>query len=80
MKLPFDIAALLAVPVLAACCIAPTFFAGLAASSLGWLAGFTILEIAGVALGATVLAMAAMRLWKARTSPRTQSKERIVNE
>ncbi len=63
MKFPFEIAALVVSLVLVACCVAPAFMAGFAATSLGWVAGFNALEIKGVALETTVLVFA-FTSWK----------------
>ena len=80
MKFPFKITALVVAPVLVACCVAPAFVAGLAATSLGWVAGFSALEITGGALGTTVLVFALLRLGKTTKAIPLDLDERMNNE
>lgn len=80
MKYPVEIAALVAAPILVACCVAPAFMAGLAATSLGWVAGFSALELMGLALVTVVLVLALMRFGKAVNAKSRHLDEGINNE
>ncbi len=80
MKLPDNIAAWVAAPVLVACCVAPAFMAGMALTSLGWFAGFSALELAVIAFGSLMLVFAFLRLRKVAKSNRPNLNERLNNE
>lgn len=57
------IAAVIAIPIMIACCAAPVFTLGLATAAVGWISGIGLMEIMGLLLITAAIAFGLSHIW-----------------